>query len=360
MKRLFRFVILAVIGFALGAGFAYFQSMKEADIAAQQVIAEATPLVPPVPEQAEIVQESQAQVAAEQSASPEAAEATAAPQPAEAVQGSSVGGAFSLIDHHGKPVTQASWPEKHKMVFFGFTSCPDICPAALDKMTTALNALGDVAQNIQPLFITVDPERDTAELMKTYLGGYHPSIIGLTGSKEDIKAAMDAYKVYAAKVPGVEVDDYTMNHSSFVFLMTPDDQLLDVFGSDDTAENIVTTTRERLAVAAAILPPGPGDTLTDVVEGVSGAVEPVIETVAPTMEGVAEAVEGMVGEGVDAAEGALDTTGIVPAVKPESQAPMSQGEPATTPKAEEMPAEIEAPQGSIPQEAIPSESTTAP
>lgn len=149
-----------------------------------------------------------------------------------------VGGAFALKDHNGQDVTEKSWPGKQKLVFFGFTTCPDICPVALDKMTNALNALGADAAHIQPILITVDPARDTPEQLKTYLADYHASFVGLTGTDAQIAQAKDAYKVYAAKAAGGDDVNYLMDHSGYIYLMSADDTLLEVFNSDATAETI--------------------------------------------------------------------------------------------------------------------------
>lgn len=284
MKRFGRFIILAIVGFGVGALLAYYQAVERAPdlpaatttivekttdssvvsptVAEQQTAGTTTegplsvpentaeiinggaaPVVAPIEETA--TQTADEAVVAESAAPAEKAapEAVAAP----AVAGSSVGGAFSLTDHNGQAVTDKSWPGKLKLVFFGFTHCPDICPTTLDKLTTALNTLGADADKIQPLFITTDGARDTADVMKAYVAGYHPSIVGLTGTEEQLKAAQDAYKVYAAKVPGAVEGEYSMNHSSYVFLMTADDQLDLIFKGDDTAEAIAEKLKARLS-----------------------------------------------------------------------------------------------------------------
>lgn len=208
MSRFGRFVILALIGFALGAGLAYFQHSR--DTASTSDIVAGAPEMPATPD------------------------STATMASDAAVAGSSIGGAFSLTDHDGNPVTDASYPGKLKLVFFGFANCPDICPATLDKLSTALNMLGVQSGQLQPLFITTDPARDTPEALKTYLQSY-PAFVGLTGTEEQIKAAEDAYKVYsAASTDGSGAID----HSAYVYLMTEDNKLLETFGKDDTADAI--------------------------------------------------------------------------------------------------------------------------
>jgi protein SCO1/2 len=180
-----------------------------------------------------------------------AAEAPAAGETVAAVAGSTVGGAFSLTDHNGNAVTEASWPGKYKLVFFGFTHCPDICPATLDKITTALTAMGDEAAKVQPLFITTDPARDDTATVKQFVSGYHPSIVGLTGTEAQLNATIDAYKVFASKVPGPTEGDYKIEHSSYVFLMSPDDKMLEIFKTEDTAETIADKTKQHVAAAPA-------------------------------------------------------------------------------------------------------------
>jgi len=163
-----------------------------------------------------------------------------------AVASPGVGGAFSLVDGEGKAVTEKSWPGKYKLVFFGFTHCPEICPVSLDKMTSALDKLGDDAGKIQPLFITTDPQRDTPEVVKAFTANFHKSITGLTGTAEQVKSAENTYKVYAVKREGETKDDYQMDHSSYIYFMSPDDKMLAIMGSSDKAEDIVTKVKAAL------------------------------------------------------------------------------------------------------------------
>lgn len=160
------------------------------------------------------------------------------------VAGVQVGGAFSLVDHKGQPVTEKSWPGKYKLVFFGFTHCPDICPAAMQKMTVVMETVDAKGQKLVPLLITVDPARDTPEVMAAYVGNYNPHIIGLTGTEAQVKAAEDTYKVYASKVPASHGahdmgDHYMTDHSGYVYLMSPDDKLLETFSAEETAESMI-------------------------------------------------------------------------------------------------------------------------
>jgi protein SCO1/2 len=111
-----------------------------------------------------------------------------------------VGGAFSLTDQTGKRVTDKDFRGRYTLVFFGFTNCPDVCPSALQVMAAALDKLGPEGQKITPLFITVDPERDTPAQLAGYLKSFHPRLVGLTGTPAEIEAVTKAYRVYVKKV----------------------------------------------------------------------------------------------------------------------------------------------------------------
>lgn len=130
-----------------------------------------------------------------------------------------VGGPFEMTSHNGERVRDSDFRGKLMLVYFGFTYCPDICPAGLQVMTAALDSLGAEAERVAPLFITVDPERDTPEQLKQYVSSFHKSVIGLTGSAEDVSRAAKAYRVYYRKVQDPALSDYTMDHTSFMYLM---------------------------------------------------------------------------------------------------------------------------------------------
>ena len=143
------------------------------------------------------------------------------PSAAQTVSGKAlVGGPFSLTDSSGKRVTDKDFRGRDMLVFFGFTSCPDICPASLQLMSTVLDKLGPKADRITPIFITIDPERDTAPKLDEYVKHFSPRIVGLTGTPEEIAAAAKAYRVYYNKVPNKVVPgDYTMDHTGIIYLM---------------------------------------------------------------------------------------------------------------------------------------------
>ena len=292
MGNFMKFVVLALIGFGLGAGLAWFQkreTMSSAppaittpadtdelaglDAAKENIRENVVPDAPAMPTAEGVAEElgDMAETAADGIEATAAAAADMAgeamddakematdvkedvaeamPQATQKVAGSSVGGSFTLTDHNGNQVTEKSWPGKKKLVFFGFTYCPDVCPAGLAKLTTVLETLGDSAGEIQPLFISTDPKRDTPERMKEYLADYDASFVGLTGTEEQIEEAKSAYKVYAAKAEGGDAENYLINHSAYVYLMSEDDQLLAIFGSSETPETMVQKIQSHLGSA---------------------------------------------------------------------------------------------------------------
>lgn len=250
MKNLVKFILLALLAFAMGAALAWFQGRQGTPPAAQEQSAvsqtvDVQPVIvgerprrenliegaPSMPDPLDALYGDGDTAAAEPQATP-------APE-GQKVAGSSVGGAFTMTDHNGADVTEKSWPGKKKLVFFGFTHCPDICPAALDKIGAALGALGGKADKIQPIFVTTDPKRDTPARLKEYLADYDSRVAGLTGTDAQVDHIKSIYKVYAAIAEGGDVDNYLMDHSGYIYLMSENDELLEIFGSSDTAETIV-------------------------------------------------------------------------------------------------------------------------
>ncbi|MCB5174711.1 MULTISPECIES: SCO family protein [Microvirga] len=143
-----------------------------------------------------------------------------------------IGGPFRLTSHEGKPFTEADLKGKPFAVFFGFTHCPEVCPTTLYDLTQDLQALGPDADKLNVAFITVDPARDTPELLKSYLSSFDPRIVGLTGTEEEIAAVAKEYKVYFRKVP--TDGDYTMDHTATIFLM---DSKGDFYGTSNFQES---------------------------------------------------------------------------------------------------------------------------
>ena len=153
--------------------------------------------------------------------------------------GLTVGGPFSLTDGDGKAVTDKTWRGKYVLVYFGYTFCPDVCPATLNNVADALDKLGSKADRLQPLFITVDPRRDTAAVVKQYAAAFGPRMVGLTGTAEQITAVAKAYRVYYAEHrTGTGPDDYSMDHSSVLYLMGPDGQFVAPVRADQTGSEI--------------------------------------------------------------------------------------------------------------------------
>lgn len=158
-----------------------------------------------------------------------------------------VGGPFTLVDQNGKTVTDADFRGRLMLIYFGYSYCPDVCPTELHKMTVALDMLNDGLDEVAPIFITVDPERDTVEQMKAYATLFHPNLIALTGTQAQTDAAVQAYRVYYKKVRGEETAlDYLVDHSSFIYLMGRDGAYLTHFDSASTPEEIAAAVRDHL------------------------------------------------------------------------------------------------------------------
>jgi len=141
-----------------------------------------------------------------------------------------VGGPFTLTDHTGRRVTDKDFRGQHLLVFFGFTYCPDVCPSGLQVMTAALEELGPKAEKITPIFISVDPERDTPEQLALYVSSFHPRLVGLTGTPEEIQQVAKAYRVYYKKVEDEgSTAGYTIDHTSIIYLMSPTGEFITHF-----------------------------------------------------------------------------------------------------------------------------------
>ncbi|MCC7346946.1 MAG: SCO family protein [Variibacter sp.] len=156
-----------------------------------------------------------------------------------------VGGPFRLIDQNGRPITDQDLKGKPTLIFFGFTRCPDICPTTLFEVSEVLRQLGPDADRTRALFVTVDPERDTAPALKDYLSSFDPHLVGVTGSAEDIAAMLKAYRVYARKVP-TESGDYTMDHTALIYLMDKDGKFVAPFNLKRKPEEAAADLRRYL------------------------------------------------------------------------------------------------------------------
>lgn len=156
-----------------------------------------------------------------------------------------VGGAFELTDQAGRTRRDSDFRGKLLLVYFGFSYCPDICPTDLQEISRAVDQLGPDGEAIQPLFITLDPERDTAEHLSTYVSLFHPRLVGLTGSAGAIRQAADAYKVFYEKVDTGK-DEYTIDHSAYVYVMDRAGRYLGFFPPNTPAERMLTILHPHL------------------------------------------------------------------------------------------------------------------
>jgi protein SCO1/2 len=200
-RRIIRFIILSVIGVSIGILMAFVFEPSGEEISKKQIQAKKTTLSAP------------------------------------AVQ---IGGNFELIAHNGMTVTQSSWPRSYKLIFFGFTHCFDICPSALQKMTDLIDVLGKDSINLQPLFITIDPDRDSPDMMADFLQAFDPKILGLTGDKKQIEAVKDIYHLYARAQKGTDQID----HAASMYFMAPDGRYITMFSGSTTVENMADQIRE--------------------------------------------------------------------------------------------------------------------
>jgi cytochrome oxidase Cu insertion factor (SCO1/SenC/PrrC family) len=158
-----------------------------------------------------------------------------------------IGGSFALTDHTGKPRTDTEFRGKLMLVYFGFSFCPDVCPTDLMAIGQAIDKLGSDGDRVQPLFITVDPERDTPAHLADYVPYFHPRLIGLTGDAEHIREAARAYRVYFAKVAIGGAAEYTVDHSGFIYLMDCDGKYLGFFPPGTPADRMATVIKPHLA-----------------------------------------------------------------------------------------------------------------
>ena len=165
-----------------------------------------------------------------------------------------IGGPFELVDHTGKTVTDQSFHGQYVLLYFGYGFCPDVCPTELANMATAMDILGPKADNVTPVFITVDPERDTPEFLTDYVKNFHPRMIGLTGTPERIGTVAKSFKVYYAKSRESAGDDYLMDHTSFVYLLGPDGRFMSLFRGQTDPQKIADTIAQSIAKSAAAAP----------------------------------------------------------------------------------------------------------
>lgn len=157
-----------------------------------------------------------------------------------------IGGPFTLTDQDGHPRSDSEFRGKLEIVYFGYTFCPDVCPADLMAITQALDALGPLASQIQPIFITVDPERDT-KLLKEYISAFHKSFIGLTGSPEEIRKVANSFKAFYAKVPTTREGEYAIDHTGVIYLMGRDGKYLGFMPPQTDPDKLTEILRRQLS-----------------------------------------------------------------------------------------------------------------
>jgi protein SCO1/2 len=157
-----------------------------------------------------------------------------------------IGGPFSLVDQDGKRVTEADFKGKLQLIYFGYTFCPDACPTALGTITAAMGKLGADADKVVPIFITVDPERDTQQVMKEYASNFDPRLRALTGTVAETTAAANAYKIYFTKAEGGDPQHYLVDHSTLIYLMDRDGKYLAHFGPQATPDDVAAEVRKYL------------------------------------------------------------------------------------------------------------------
>jgi len=159
---------------------------------------------------------------------------------------SAIGGPFRLVDQNGKTVTDADLKGKWSLVYFGYTHCPDACPTALNDIAIALDELGPQRSAVRPVFVTVDPERDTPAVLKSYVTAFDAPILALSGTPEEIAQAAKGYRVYYAKHPEAG-GDYSMDHSSVIYVMDPEGRFTASFTQENSPEEIAERLKKLLS-----------------------------------------------------------------------------------------------------------------
>lgn len=157
-----------------------------------------------------------------------------------------IGGPFTLVDQDGQTVTEANYSGRWLLVYFGYTYCPDVCPTSLTRNVDAIELLGDKGDLVTPVLISIDPQRDTPDKLKQYVGLFHPRMVGLTGTPEQIAAVAKEYRVFYMRSPGDTPDSYVVDHSSLTYLVGPDGKVAQFFSHSATPEEIANRLKQRL------------------------------------------------------------------------------------------------------------------
>jgi protein SCO1/2 len=156
--------------------------------------------------------------------------------------GGDIGGPFTLVDGNGRTVTDKEVLAGPSLIYFGYTFCPDVCPLDNARNVEAVDILEERGFEVTPVFISVDPARDTPDVVRDFAANLHPRMIGLTGSEEQVKAASQAYRTFYRKQDGDDPDYYLVDHSTFTYLVLPEIGFVDFFRRDDTAEQMAERT----------------------------------------------------------------------------------------------------------------------
>ena len=166
--------------------------------------------------------------------------------------GVEIGGPFELVGGDGKTVTDRDFRGHWMLVYFGYTSCPDVCPTTLTQVAAALDQLGPDADKIRPVFITIDPKRDTPKVVRDYAAAFSPRLVGLTGSPEQIERTETDYRVYAAEHrTGNGPNDYSMDHSSILYLVGPNGRFVTLLNAEATAAELAAKLRAAIGAGPA-------------------------------------------------------------------------------------------------------------
>ena len=158
-----------------------------------------------------------------------------------------IGGAFALADYDGVRRAMSDFRGKVVVLYFGYTSCPDVCSADLFQIAELVRLLGASGEQIQPVFITVDPERDTPERLRTYLSHFHRQFVGLTGNVDEIRGVADMFKAYFAKAPMRNSTNYMMDHSANIYLLDREGKFVGSFPPGTKASRLLAVVRQQLS-----------------------------------------------------------------------------------------------------------------
>src|SRR5216683_402443 len=163
-----------------------------------------------------------------------------------------IGGPFTLVSTNGENVTEQSYHGKWLLIFFGYTFCPDLCPTALANVSVALEKFGADTSRLQPLFITVDPQRDTRDVIASYLKSFDARILGLTGTQAQIDSVIKEYRVYVAlDKTETSGDNYLVSHSAYIYLMNPQGKFVNVIEGKEDGDAIAAWLRKEMTLEAA-------------------------------------------------------------------------------------------------------------